>query len=56
MRLHAPLGKEAERLTSIGVFLDAEDLYLHDANETRVMADAMTFRASPHMGGNLRQW
>ena len=35
MRLHASLGEEAKRLPSVGVFFDPEDLYFHDANETR---------------------
>ena len=56
MRLHTSLGEEAERLASVGVFLDAEDLYFHSANETKVMVDATTFRASLRMSGNLRQW
>ena len=56
MRLHASLGEEAERLASVRVFLDAEDLYFHDANETRVMIDVTTLCASPRMRGNLRQW
>lgn len=56
MRLHATLGEEAERLTSVRVFFDAEDLYFHDTNETREMIDATMFGASPRMPGNLRQW
>jgi hypothetical protein len=56
MRLYTSLGEEAERLTSVSVFLDAKDLYFHDANEPRVMTDPTTLRASPRMRGNLRQW
>ena len=56
MRLHPSLGEEAERLTSVRVFFDAEDLYFHDTNETREMIDATMFGASPRMPGNLRQW
>jgi hypothetical protein len=33
--LHTSFGEETERLTSISVLLDAEDLYFHGANETR---------------------
>jgi hypothetical protein len=35
MSLYTSFGEETERLTSVSVFLDAEDLYFHDANETR---------------------
>jgi hypothetical protein len=56
MRLHASLSEEAQRLTSVGVFLDAKDLHFHDANENEVMTAATILRASPRMSRNLRQW
>ena len=56
MRLHSSLSEEAERLTSVRVFFDAEDLYFHGASETRVTIDATIFCATPRMRGNLRQW
>ena len=57
MRLHAPLGEEAQRLAGVGVLLDAEDLNFHGPEKRRVMerADVITDRIRASRG-NLRQW
>jgi hypothetical protein len=52
--LHAALGEEPECLTSSGVFLDAEDLYFHDANEARDMIEMRATFTPRRAQGNLR--
>ena len=48
MRLHAALGEEAKRLTSVRVLLVTENLYFHDSNEAKVeMTHTKRRRAAP---------